>query len=220
MFIAGILIGLGAFGLKFGVAEISLTPTFLLDVLSNPLIWVVGIISLVGFLLMQKSLHGEKVAIVAPMIGGISIILPGVLAWLFLGDVISTIKWAGIVLILIVWPSIQFVLASRFDVNPTWLFGYAMAITPHTMRVELIDTTGGKHQSFRSIPRRLQPAISRFLRMRTALGKLYSVDSLANMIRAVRPQTTNLTIVVEVCRLNPKTAKIQCRYEDYEYEGL
>lgn len=101
MLAAGILMGLAAFGLKFGVAEFSLTPTFLLDVLSSPIIWAFGIISIIGFLLMQKSLHGERVAIVAPMIGGISIALPVLLAWLFLAELISPLKWAGIVLILV-----------------------------------------------------------------------------------------------------------------------
>ena len=101
MLLAGVLMGLAAFGLKFGVLDISLSSRFLLEVLSNPLIWAVGVISIIGFVLMQKSLHGEKVAIVTPMIGGISIILPVLLALGFLGETVSALKWAGIILILI-----------------------------------------------------------------------------------------------------------------------
>ena len=101
MLAGGVLIGLAGFLLKAGVLELSLGLSAILGIILNPLLWLAGIMGLAGFLLMQKSLHGEKVAIVAPMIGGISIILPVVLAWLFLAETVSGLKWAGIVLILI-----------------------------------------------------------------------------------------------------------------------
>ena len=101
MLIGGVLIGLAGFFLKAGVAELSLNMAAIGGIVLNPVLWLAAIMGLAGFVLMQKSLHGEKVAIVAPMIGGISIILPVVLAWVFLAEIISPFKWAGIVLILI-----------------------------------------------------------------------------------------------------------------------
>ena len=101
MLAGGVLIGLAGFVLKAGVSDLSLGTSAILGIILNPILWVAGIMGLIGFVLMQKSLHGEKVAIVAPMIGGVSIILPVLLAWLFLADAISGLKWAGIILILI-----------------------------------------------------------------------------------------------------------------------
>ena len=101
MLAGGVLIGLAGFVLKAGVAELSLDASAILGIILNPLLWAAGIMGLAGFLLMQKSLHGEKVAIVAPMIGGISIILPVLLAYFFLAEAVSMLKWAGIVLILV-----------------------------------------------------------------------------------------------------------------------
>lgn len=101
MFAGGVLIGLAGFALKAGVSELALDMSAILGIILTPILWIAAIIGLAGFLLMQKSLHGEKVSIVAPMIGGVSIILPVLLAYFFLGDIISELKWVGIILILV-----------------------------------------------------------------------------------------------------------------------
>lgn len=101
MVLAGALIGLAGFLLKAGVADLSLGLSAILGILLNPILWVAGVVAIAGFLLMQKALHMERVAIVSPMVGGVSIVLPVLLAWVFLGEIVSDLKWIGIVLILI-----------------------------------------------------------------------------------------------------------------------
>ena len=96
---SGVLLGLAGFALKAGVAELSLD-ALLPGIFLNPFLWAAGVMGLGGFLLMQKALHGERMTIVTPVIGGVSIALPVILAYFFLAESISPIKWAGIVLIL------------------------------------------------------------------------------------------------------------------------
>ena len=99
--VSGILYGLMAYFLKISLEGFGLSAAGMLIFLSNPYTWLTGLIALSGFLLMQKALYEGHVTLVTPIIGGVSIIIPVVLAFLFLGEVISQIKWIGLILILI-----------------------------------------------------------------------------------------------------------------------
>ena len=81
--------------LKAGLLNVSGILGFLLNI--N--VWLAGILGLGGFLFMQKALHHGHVSVVTPVIGGISIALPVVMAFLFLGETVSAMKWLGIALI-------------------------------------------------------------------------------------------------------------------------
>lgn len=97
MAVAGILIGLAGFFLKSSLLDITNVAGFLL----HPVSWVAGILGLAGFMVMQKALHGGHVSVVTPVMAGISIALPVVLAYLFLGEAVSMLKWAGVILIVV-----------------------------------------------------------------------------------------------------------------------
>jgi multidrug transporter EmrE-like cation transporter len=101
MLAAGFMMGLAAYGLKAGLAGKAVDSYFILSVLTDPFMWMVGILSILAFLLMQRALHGSHVSIVSPMIGGIAIVLPVLMAYFWLGEAVSIIKWAGILLVLL-----------------------------------------------------------------------------------------------------------------------
>jgi drug/metabolite transporter (DMT)-like permease len=98
---SGILLGLAAFMLKVGMSGIILDSWFIVSALHSEALWIAAIFGIIGFLLMQRALHLEKVSIVTPTIGGVSIIIPVLLAYTFLGEAMSTMKWVGVVLVLI-----------------------------------------------------------------------------------------------------------------------
>jgi drug/metabolite transporter (DMT)-like permease len=93
--IAGLLLGLGAFFLK-----LTLSGGISMDVIYSPYAWVTLVLSISGFLLMQKALQ-NYVSVVIPMITGVVILVSVFLAFVFLAEDISAIKWLGIALILI-----------------------------------------------------------------------------------------------------------------------
>ena len=101
MLAAGFMMGLAAYALKVVLAYIPMDAYFVLSVLSTPEMWMIGMLSILAFLLMQRALHGAHVSIVSPMIGGIAIILPVLMAYFWLGEAVSLMKWAGIILVLI-----------------------------------------------------------------------------------------------------------------------
>jgi len=99
--VAGVLIGVAGFLIKIVMSKVTLSSTFLLDVLQNPLAYLAGILGLIGFVIFQKSLYKGKVSIVTPIMNGLSILVPVVLAVLFLAESLSTLKIVGIVLIVV-----------------------------------------------------------------------------------------------------------------------
>ncbi len=101
MLAAGLMMGLAAYGLKVVLVRITMDAYFMLSVITTPEMWLIGIMSILAFLLMQRALHGSHVSIVSPMIGGIAIILPVLMAYFWLGESVSMLKWAGIVLVLL-----------------------------------------------------------------------------------------------------------------------
>ena len=99
--LAGILIGLAGFLVKLALGGIVLDSNFIFSILLKPLAYLSGILGLAGFLLFQKALHRGKVSLITPIVTGMSIAVPVVLAFLFLSEIISTLKIIGIVLILV-----------------------------------------------------------------------------------------------------------------------
>lgn len=97
--LAGVLVGFAGFVVKSVVSKISLTPTFLFHVLQNPLSYLAGFLGLVGFLVFQKSLYRGKVTTITPVMNGLSILVPVVLAAVFLAESMPPIKVIGIALI-------------------------------------------------------------------------------------------------------------------------
>lgn len=97
--LAGVLVGFAGFVVKAVVSEISLTPTFLFHVLQNPLSYLAGFLGLAGFLIFQKSLYRGKVTTITPIMNGLSILVPVVLAGLFLAESLPATKIVGIALI-------------------------------------------------------------------------------------------------------------------------
>jgi multidrug transporter EmrE-like cation transporter len=92
--------GLVAYWLKTGLAGMAVE-SLVISVVASPFMWFLAILSIAAFLIMQKALHSHHVSLVSPMIGGISITLPVLLAFFWLGESISVIKWVGIALVLI-----------------------------------------------------------------------------------------------------------------------
>ncbi len=98
---AGILIGLAGFLVKIALGSIVLDTSFIFSILQQPLAYLAGLFGLAGFLLFQKALHRGKVSLITPIVTGMGIAVPVVLAFLFLSEIVSTLKIAGIVLILV-----------------------------------------------------------------------------------------------------------------------
>lgn len=98
---AGVLIGIAGFVIKLVMSKITLSPTFLFDILSSPLAYIAGVLGLAGFIIFQKSLYGGKVSTVTPIMNGLSILVPVILAVLFLAESLPTLKIIGVVFIVI-----------------------------------------------------------------------------------------------------------------------
>ena len=101
MLAAGFMMGLAAYAMKVVLGYIAMDSYFILSVITTPEMWMIGIMSALAFLLMQRALHGTHVSVVSPMIGGIAIILPVLMAFFWLGEAVSIIKWVGIILVLL-----------------------------------------------------------------------------------------------------------------------
>lgn len=98
---AGFLIGLAVFLIKVPMSSVALDAGFILSLLVQPVTYLAGFVAIAGFLILQKSLHMGKVSVVAPITAGLGIVVPIVLAVLFLSEIVSIFKMAGIVLILV-----------------------------------------------------------------------------------------------------------------------
>jgi len=93
--LAGLLLGLAAFFLKIVMSgEISR------EIIYSPVAWFTLLLAASGFLMMQSALQGY-VSKIIPIITGNSILVSVVLASIFLGELISILKWIGILLVLI-----------------------------------------------------------------------------------------------------------------------
>ncbi len=97
--VAGVLIGLASFAMKTVVSELPLSSGFVSAVAYNPISYVAGLLGLIGFVLFQKSLQLGKVTMITPIMNGVSIVIPVLLAVLFLSEALPPLKLAGITLI-------------------------------------------------------------------------------------------------------------------------
>jgi multidrug transporter EmrE-like cation transporter len=93
--IAGLLLGLAAF-----FAKSSLQTGLSFSLILNPILWLAAAVGLAGFLLFQKSLHTGRLSIVAPVVGGVSIVIPVILAFFFLAESVPLVKSLGIALVI------------------------------------------------------------------------------------------------------------------------
>ncbi len=98
---AGLLIGLASFVIKIVVSKLSLSSGFISGVAYNPISYIAALLGLIGFVLFQKSLQLGKVTMITPIMNGVSIIVPVLLAVLFLSEALPTLKLAGILLIVV-----------------------------------------------------------------------------------------------------------------------
>ena len=99
--ISGILTGIS--GLIARIAMKDTGPAFplMLGVLLNPVLWISSAFGIAGFAYLQKALYKYNISFVGPAVSSIAIITPLVLAAVVLGERISIMGWAGVVLILI-----------------------------------------------------------------------------------------------------------------------
>ena len=93
--IAGIILGIAT-----TLAKIVLNTTFN-SLLFMPITWITAFLALAGFVLMQLALNKANISIVIPVITGLSIASAVITAFFILGESLTTIQTAGIVLILI-----------------------------------------------------------------------------------------------------------------------
>ena len=87
-------------GIATTLAKIVLNTAFN-SLLFMPATWITAFLALTGFVLMQLSLNKANISIVIPVITGLSIASAVITAFFILGESLTTIQTAGIVLILI-----------------------------------------------------------------------------------------------------------------------
>lgn len=92
--VSGVLLGTGSFFLK-----ITMSGVISRMLIFSPIAWIALILMTTGFLFMQKSLQGY-VSKAIPIINGFFIFVSVMLAFFFLGEAISALKWLGIFLVL------------------------------------------------------------------------------------------------------------------------
>lgn len=98
----GVLLGLASYFLKIGLNASALLPDLSIVLLVlNPVIILAAILSLSGFFLIQRAMHKGHLSIVVPVSAGLGIVVPIVLAYLFLGEFVVFEKGLGIVLIIL-----------------------------------------------------------------------------------------------------------------------
>ncbi len=100
--VGGVLLGLSAAATKLGLQATDpqrLLPN--LPALLNPWLAAAGVMGICGFLLFQKSLASGRLAVLGPLAGGVSVVLPSATGVLVFGEVLSSWKALGIVFILL-----------------------------------------------------------------------------------------------------------------------
>ncbi len=97
--LSGTILGAVAFLVKLFMVSAPLDSGFFIFLISNPLAWMAGVGGIAGFLLFQLALSRGKVTIVAPLVAGLGMIVPVIMAFAILQEPVSTAKWIGIVLI-------------------------------------------------------------------------------------------------------------------------
>jgi uncharacterized membrane protein len=97
--ISGIMIGLACFFLKLALTGVTIDAFFIINLLLIPYIWIAAILAIIGFFFMQRAFYSGLISKIVPILAGLSIIIPVILAIVFLVETIGTIKIIAIVLI-------------------------------------------------------------------------------------------------------------------------
>ena len=84
--IAGFLFGASAILLKIASSDFYISPYSLIS----------GVMSLVGYLIMQKSLYSGRISIVISLITALSIVTTFVLSMFVFNESVTIVKWIGV----------------------------------------------------------------------------------------------------------------------------
>ena len=100
--IAGSLLGVSSFlGKIIMTSDLHFDLITVYNLVQNPIIWVLPVAGVLGFLTLQSCIHGGKISIVISVGEGFIIITSVLLAYVILGEIISAARWIGIILIII-----------------------------------------------------------------------------------------------------------------------
>ncbi len=99
--ISGVFIGLACFLMKLSLTGMALNRYIIISIFSSPFTWLAIIFAVVGFVLMQRSFHAGFISISTPLLAGISIVIPVILALVLLSETIVTVKLISILLVVI-----------------------------------------------------------------------------------------------------------------------
>lgn len=113
------------------------------------------------------------------------------------------------------WPLVQYGLTQRYGVDPWKLFGFAMYSVPgpmKTVRLVQIDSDGSYRMlDYRRYPAGLGPAVDAFRERRRALGALAGSEALAESVLEAFPKWEGAVVVVLSLELDRNTALMQPR---------
>ncbi len=98
--IGGVLVGFASFLIKSVLMDFTFGISSILGLVFNFTTWIALVLGGAGFLFFQKALHSGDVSVETPIMAGFGIIVPVVMAVLFLGESIDPTKAAGIVVVL------------------------------------------------------------------------------------------------------------------------
>lgn len=94
--IAGAIFGAGSLFVKMAVMQ-----SDILSIIIYPVSWLALILSVSGFLLLQKAMHKEYISVVIPIVTGTVTLVSVILAHIVLNESILYTRWAGIIIIII-----------------------------------------------------------------------------------------------------------------------
>ncbi|MBN2042461.1 MAG: hypothetical protein JW754_01500 [Candidatus Aenigmarchaeota archaeon] len=95
------MVGFASFLIKTVLTGFTFSIPSVLGLIINFTTWISIVIGGIGFLFFQKALHSRDVSIETPIMAGFGIIVPVVMAILFLGESIALVKAAGISIVLL-----------------------------------------------------------------------------------------------------------------------
>jgi hypothetical protein len=127
----------------------------------------------------------------------------------------------AILAVTVLWPLAHRGLVEWLDVNPWKLFGFAMYTTP-TPPVQVIVFRRGEGGltpvDERALPQAIRAELARFRSERHALGLLRTPDGVARLLLQSLPDEAWIVIAVQRMKLDPATATMTSRREQYVYE--
>lgn len=127
----------------------------------------------------------------------------------------------AVLLFVAFWPLVHRGLVARYDVNPWKLAGFAMYTTPTPpVQVVLFRRGAGGLVPIdeRSLSPELQRRLARFRVERHALGALRRPDALGAALLEARPELAWVVVAVQRMQLDPGSARMTSRREQFVYE--